>query len=166
MPASMSGLNSSAPSTSAVLRSTSAIRSAVFTSAECARPARAGEGSVVVRVVVRDAMRCDFVEKVRFPVQQCVVQAGSVASLPERGRSGHRKHTFEFGELTPHCRRHLAITLQVVVLDTVQHTLEALYLLDTQLAPRLLVFGARFRRVHVDDCAFEAHVRCLSNPSL
>ena len=115
-----------------------------------------------MRVVVRDAMRCDLVEKIRFPVEQCVVQPGGVARLPERGGRGNGEHAFELGELAPHCRRHLAITLQIVVLDAVEDALETLNVLDAQLAPRLFVFGAGFRRVHVDDCAFEAHVGRLS----
>src|ERR1700692_2903398 len=118
----MSTGSSSAPSTSAVLRSMSAMRSAVFTTAECARPASATEGSVVVRVVVRDAMRCDFVEQIRFPVEQCVVQPGGVARLPERGRCRNGEHAFEFGEFLPHCRWDLAVALQVVMLDRVEDT--------------------------------------------
>jgi len=48
------------------------------------------------------------------------------------------------------------------MLDRVEDTLETLNLLYAQLAPRLFVCGAGFRRVHVDDCAFEAHVGRLT----
>src|SRR5580704_9102136 len=107
--------------TSAVLRSTSAMRSAVLTSAECARRASAGEvssrqpvWSVVVRVVVCDAVRRDLVEQIRFPVEQRIVQAGGIAGLPQRRRGWDRKHDFELGKLAPHIRWYLAIALQVV----------------------------------------------------
>src|SRR5580700_7230562 len=114
--------------------------------------------SVVVRVVVRDAVWRDLVEEVRLPVEERIVQAGSVASLPERCWSGNRKHHLELGELTPHVRRNLTITLQVVGLDAVEDAFETLNVLDAQLPTGLCVFGAGLCRVHVGDCALEAHV--------
>jgi len=68
----------------AVLRSTSAMRSAVVTSAECARRVSGGEVSRRACRRMRRVRRY-LVEEIRFPVEQRVVQAGGVrpATAPE-----------------------------------------------------------------------------------
>ncbi len=117
-----------------------------------------GEGSVVVRVVVRDAMGCDLVQEVRFPVQQRIVQPSGVACLPERRGGGHGEHSLQLLELLPHRGWDLTITLQVVQFDAVEDALEPLNVLDAEPAPRLGVCGAGLRRVHVGNRTFEAHI--------
>jgi len=143
------------------------MRSAVLTSAECARRVSAGEvspsqpfWSIVVRVVVRDAVRRDLVEEIRFPVEQRIVQASGIASLPERRRGWDGEHDFELGKLAPHIRRYLSVALQVVGLNFIEDAFEPLNVLDAKPPACPGVFGAGFCRVHVSDCALEAHVVC------